>query len=383
MLPLVILLSLVISSTTFPLTSSNPASLRLLQSPSARCLDGTQAGYYIRAGSASSSSWVFSLEGGGECVSQNDCLNRANTSLGSSKSWPPTTELGQYQSTDPIWNPRLFSAHHVFVKYCTGDLFIGGVTQPSSSTYGLFFSGRLVVQAVINELLPQGLSAADLVVWSGDSAGGIGAVATADFVANLLPHSKVVAAPIGGFYFPPPVYTGPDHVPLYVDFSVAAWSHICSVWQCMLPSTCAAKYPNNPAACALGNYSLHYTTVPTFVVESQADKISMLLHAGVNSTIDPPSQYMLPFIKQWQAIMIEELQSVAASLAEAKVPFSYFNPACWMHCEFSLTPKIGGTDFLHAFYAFLDVRDKATNSLLHFTSNSIDDTRRAGTLAAL
>ena len=122
-------------------------------------------------------------------------------------------------------------------------------------------------------------------------AGATGAVATADFVATLLPHSKLVSAPIGGFYFPPPVYSGPDHVPVYVDFSVASWSHICSVWQCVLPSSCAANHPSTPAACALANYSLHYTTVPTFVVESQADKISMLLHAGVNSTIDPPSQY--------------------------------------------------------------------------------------------
>ena len=216
-------------------------------------------------------------------------------------------------------------------------------------------SGHHVVEAVINELMPRGLSAASLVVWSGDSAGGIGAIATADFVAKLLAHAKVVAAPIGGFYFPPPVYTGPDRVPLYVDFSVPAWSHICSVWQCILPSACAAHHPSNAAACALGNFSLHYTTVPTFAVESQADKVSMLLHAGVNSSIDPPSESMLPFVKEWQGIMVQQLQGVAASLAAANVPFSYFSPACWMHCEFGVKPTIGDTDFLHAFYAFLDV----------------------------
>jgi hypothetical protein len=147
--------------------------------------------YYLRPGASTSSTWVFSLEGGGECVTQQDCTSRAKTPLGSSTSWPPTTELGQvrrafrncipvhfsqlqYQSTDPLWNPRLYNAHHVFVKYCTGDLFIGGVSEPSNSTYGLYFSGRRVVEAVIEELLTQGLSSANLVVWSGDSAGGIG-----------------------------------------------------------------------------------------------------------------------------------------------------------------------------------------------------------------
>ena len=175
-------------------------------------------------------------------------------------------------------------------------------------------------------------------------------------------------------------YTGPDRVPLYVDFSVAAWSHICSVWQCILPAACVPHHQTTPSACALGNFSLHYTTVPTFVVESQADKISMLLHAGVNSTIDPPSQSMLPFVKEWQGIMIGELQRVAASLAASNVPFSYFNPACWMHCEFGLNPKIGNTDFLHAFYAFLDV---GTNANMRFCWRSICVTRAAGTRAAI
>jgi len=109
MLPLVLLLSLVFCSAAVPLTASAAAALHLLKFPPARCLDGTQGGYYIRPASSSGGStiWVFSLEGGGECVSQSDCLGRANSSLGSSKSWPATTELGQFQSSDPIWNPRL------------------------------------------------------------------------------------------------------------------------------------------------------------------------------------------------------------------------------------------------------------------------------------
>ena len=45
MLRLFILSAIVFSCAALPLTSSNPASLHLLQSPSARCLDATQAGY--------------------------------------------------------------------------------------------------------------------------------------------------------------------------------------------------------------------------------------------------------------------------------------------------------------------------------------------------
>ena len=45
MLRLFILSAIVFTCAALPLTSSNPASLHLLQSPSARCLDATQAGY--------------------------------------------------------------------------------------------------------------------------------------------------------------------------------------------------------------------------------------------------------------------------------------------------------------------------------------------------
>lgn len=50
----------------------------------ALCLDGSAAGFYHRPG-ASNASWIVHFEGGGWCVDQADCEQRAQTAIGSSK----------------------------------------------------------------------------------------------------------------------------------------------------------------------------------------------------------------------------------------------------------------------------------------------------------
>jgi hypothetical protein len=43
--------------------------------------------------------------------------------------------------------------NHVFVMYCTGDLFMGVVTDPGPNQWGwAYFSGGLVVDGVIADL---------------------------------------------------------------------------------------------------------------------------------------------------------------------------------------------------------------------------------------
>ena len=67
--------------------------LTLLSDPKAKCMDGTQSGYYYRPSPQSTQTkWVLTLQGGGECVSSkcnakaptltvtitsNDCMNHA------------------------------------------------------------------------------------------------------------------------------------------------------------------------------------------------------------------------------------------------------------------------------------------------------------------
>ena len=58
-------------------------------SPGGKCMDGTQAGYYIREGS-DPTLFVIHLKGGGACLTKEECDARVNTTVGTSKDWPDT-----------------------------------------------------------------------------------------------------------------------------------------------------------------------------------------------------------------------------------------------------------------------------------------------------
>ena len=166
-----------------------------------------RAAYYFQKGSDGNNTWVFMLEGGGLCSHQDDCTQRSTTDLGSSKNFAKQIDLPSFQAQDSRSNPDWYNANQVFIPYCTGDVHGGTRTEPNE--WGFYFSGHHVVSAVVEDLKKnKGLDAADLVIFSGDSAGGMGVITNVDFVASQIPSAKVLGVPIGGFIFAHPNYVG-------------------------------------------------------------------------------------------------------------------------------------------------------------------------------
>eukprot|EP01084_Bolivina_argentea_P132122 233151_1 len=101
------------------------------------CLDGTPSGcYYSPPPSGPSNLWVIFIKGGGYCADEASCMQRANTSLGSSNYWDSTmdstkTNLGGVLSDDPNINPDFYSGHHVYCPYCSGDVWSGQRSEPN------------------------------------------------------------------------------------------------------------------------------------------------------------------------------------------------------------------------------------------------------------
>lgn len=96
--------------------------------------------------------------------------------------------------------------------------------QPSNETWGFYFSGHLVLEAVLDALDAQGLTAATEIMLTGDSAGGIGVWPNLDYLAQRYPHARVVGAPVAGFYFYAYPYTGVNHTSSdLADFRPEAW----------------------------------------------------------------------------------------------------------------------------------------------------------------
>ena len=335
--------------------ASRPAPLHLLNASGATCLDGTPAGYYYRPALNASfaSLWVFSLEGGGECVDEASCAERSLGSLGSSKLWAATGEsfLSQFQDDNATANPDLFGAHHVFVRYCTGDLHLGTVDIPGDAQWGWArFAGALVVDAVLDDLtVTAALSDAGLIVWSGDSAGGIGSAALLDAVAARLPSARVVGAPIAGFYWNNShPYTGAGAAP-FTPFDADAFRSYYTLWRARVPARCAtepdAPFAEEPWLCMMLNFSIPTLASEVFVIEFETDSVQLSLHDGVpefNSTYAP---YVLEFGRNMSGALTRQVVR-----SDATARRGLFAAACFEHTTFDTAkPIVEGASYLDAF----------------------------------
>lgn len=137
------------------------------------------------------------FQGGGECVAENTCTAALSSSLGSSKYFPQTQYLSYLNDPDQANNPDLWGWNHVFVECasfhvrsalaltppahadCSQDLHSGTRNTTSSQTFGLYFSGQFIHDAIVNDLVAShGLASATDIVVTGESAGGIGVCCT-------------------------------------------------------------------------------------------------------------------------------------------------------------------------------------------------------------
>ena len=85
------------------------------------CLDGSPYAYYFRQGTETDK-FIVHFEGGGWCYSEEDCLGRSRTHLGSTATWPATKSIGGPASADCTVNPTFCKWNLVFLAYCDGKL---------------------------------------------------------------------------------------------------------------------------------------------------------------------------------------------------------------------------------------------------------------------
>ena len=198
------------SCTTSPITithtSTTPNAPQLVvlntqKYPAAVCNDGSAAAYVLRPGiGAASTRWIISLQGGGECYDQATCSNRAATmpTLVSTSSYQanPTSAFGQggLLSATQSTNPDFYDATMVQVLYCSSDDWSGA--QASASAYNPSdpttwnFQGHAVVKDVLADLsASHGLSSATEIMFTGQSAGGLGVFDNVNTIVSLIPSN--------------------------------------------------------------------------------------------------------------------------------------------------------------------------------------------------
>ena len=307
------------------LSASLPLNLIKLPSP-ASCLDGSPAGYYYRPGN--SSVWVVYLEGGGACYSYADCLARSRTTLGSSTAWSPTfSQADNLLSDSPAVNPVFHAAHAVYIPYCTGDAHTGTRAGPLNSSWPFHFSGHLNLAAVLDALLAGSpvhaeFGAATEVLLAGSSAGGLGTLHNADYLASRVPAGvRVRAAPQGGWFFPA--------VQVFAAWSANAQQPI---WQTLAFVNHLYAGYTNPACVAQHNVSYCFTVdhvfafsrVPTFVAENLVDSNQVFAEL-----LAPTHSPRLPqFLAYFHSAMLTSLAQVQAAGGHG-----VWAPGCLAHTE--------------------------------------------------
>lgn len=244
--------------------------------PEARCLDGTQAGHYLKRGDPSK--WIIGFQGGGWCTSYSDCVARSKTDLGSSSTWPTTTtRFGGIYSMDPSQNPGFSTWTSSQAPYGDGASFAGYVAQPVNvNGTALYFRGAKVLEAYLETLLAAGIANATEVIVTGGSAGGLATLLHVDYVAARLraanPSISVKALADCSFFinavdvFGRAYYTG-----LYQWVAAAQ-----NVSGGHVNDACLAATPaSNAWQCFMAQFTYPHITTPLFLIQSSEDAFQL------------------------------------------------------------------------------------------------------------
>eukprot|EP01062_Namystynia_karyoxenos_P063428 TRINITY_DN56234_c0_g1_i1.p1 TRINITY_DN56234_c0_g1~~TRINITY_DN56234_c0_g1_i1.p1 ORF type:complete len:444 (+),score=25.98 TRINITY_DN56234_c0_g1_i1:80-1411(+) len=188
-----------------PIGRLGHARVLFTQDTRARCLDGSPAGGYWRAGDHSTV--VLWLQGGGYCSTADDCRARArgpsrgySLGRGGSGGWPELCPPSECAASRGVLsrrrgiNPAFYNASRLYLRYCSGDRWIG--TAGWSAQVGAHFAGHLIVLAALRWLLRMGLpQPGGRLLIGGRSVGGVGALWHADVAARMyMPHKVAVRA---------------------------------------------------------------------------------------------------------------------------------------------------------------------------------------------
>jgi len=238
-------------------------------STGALCLDGSPYGYFI-CKTTSATSWSIGIQGGGWCYNEIDCLQRANTSLGSSKTWPG--EVAN-MPCDPNGNTNI-----VMMNYGDGASFTGYREQPwpvPGTNQVIYFRGIRNLDATLQSLIDNyDFSSANFVTLSGGSAGGLSTFLHLDHVADIVhsvsPNARVVGEPVCGMFMdhsndgnnlPNVTYT------LEMEYVYNMQNSSGS-----LSTSCQNALAPNSWKCIMAPYAIPFIQTPWFALQSRFDK---------------------------------------------------------------------------------------------------------------
>lgn len=147
--------------------------------PTAICADSSPGAYYIERNS-SSSDYVVYVEGGGGCADDQITCEEVEEDKFTSNGLSETITGHGLLSNDALDNPMYSTFNHIFIHYCTQDLFLLD-TESSDGVYQ--FRGRPLIEETMG-LLFGNIDKEASIVLVGSSSGGVGAFNVANWMLD-------------------------------------------------------------------------------------------------------------------------------------------------------------------------------------------------------
>ncbi|XP_025420804.1 palmitoleoyl-protein carboxylesterase notum1 [Sipha flava] len=262
--------------------------IKHMLSPDVTCNDGSPAGFYLRQ-SNYSKTWIVFLEEGWCCYDKQSCDERWSRAefLMSSKEWPETRSVGGILSSSANENPYWWQANHVFVPYCTSDIWSGRRAEPQHGSK-FTFMGSIVIKQVIRELLTMGLANANALILSGSSAGGVGVMLNIDPIQKMLRQysgMSVHGITDSGWFVEQRPYVQESQSLITPDASpIEAVKLGIPYWHSQIPSRCRNLYIDEPSKCFIGHKIYPTLSVPLFVFQWLYDEFQLKNDVGTPVT---------------------------------------------------------------------------------------------------
>ncbi|ESO02011.1 hypothetical protein HELRODRAFT_65459 [Helobdella robusta] len=310
-----------------------------IRNTSVVCNDGSTPSYFLRK--STEPRWIIFLEGWGWlCFDKNTCTNRWRNSpdLMSSKFLPSFIKGQGIQSNDENENPFIWNGNHVYVPYCSSDLWSGSFKSLEKD--GFSFMGALIIEEVIKDIYIKIIFDINLAFGSDISAGGTGVLLNIDSVARMIRNTmrrlKIKTNPQLTNYkkltSDRVVVKGIADSGWFIEndqtsFSKCTDSLFCSpveviikairYWNTVIPLPCRYRYINNPWKCFFGHHIYPTLLTEVFVVQNLFDEAQIIMNnVGVQSVYDQQNQMRNLGVK------------IKSSLSSVKFMFV---PACLSH----------------------------------------------------
>jgi hypothetical protein len=236
------------------------------------CRDGSQAGVGVRYAENSHLLAIF-MEGGGACFNNLTCI--ANQSSIAAGKFDPGPYGGLFNDENPD-NPMM-EYNFIYIPYCTGDVFFG--SKPNGNVPGgpqnQQFVGHDNVLIALERIVDTFPDVVDVVA-TGESAGGFGAAANYDAIAQAFPDLDVVVIDDSG-----PIFRDQYLAPCLQQQFRDIWNVDAAI-----PQDCSACFGADGGGLYhyLTYISLKYPNAPKGLISSHADStISTFFGYGSNN----------------------------------------------------------------------------------------------------